>query len=94
MALSPGGTFPWWHFSLVALLLSAGLVAHGKAPLFVFDYLNMLNLSFLIKENVPHDPVARLVALFTWWHFSLVALLLVAGLVAHGKAYGYLFLTI
>ena len=47
----------------------------------------MLNLSFLIMENVPHDPVA----LFSWWHFFLVALLLVAGPVAHGKAYGYLF---
>ena len=49
---SPGGTFTWWHFFLVALLLVAGPVAHGKAYGYLFfDYLNMLNSSFLIIEK-------------------------------------------
>ena len=72
---SPGGTFIWWHFFLVALLLVAFPVAHGKAYSYVFFYYsNMLNPSSPIMKNVPHDPVAHLVALFPWWHFYQVAL--------------------
>ena len=72
---SPGGTFIWWHFFLEALLLVAFPVAHGKAYSYVFFYYsNMINPSSPIMENVPHDPVAHLVALFPWWHFYLVAL--------------------
>ena len=41
---SPGGTFTWWHFFLVALLLVAGPVAHGKAYGYLFfDFLIILN---------------------------------------------------
>ena len=63
------------NFFLVALLRVTCPMAYGKAygNLF-FDYLNMLNLSSLIMENVPHDPVAHLVALFSWWRFFSVAL--------------------
>ena len=59
----------------MALLPIACPEAHGKACSYLFfDYLIMLNLFFLITKNVPHDLVAHLVALFSWWHFYLVAL--------------------
>ena len=59
----------------MALLPVACPAAHGKAHEFLFfGYLNMLNLSSLVMENVPHDPVAHLVALFSWWRFFSVAL--------------------
>ena len=60
---SPGGTFTWWHFFLVALLPVASPLAHGKAYGYLFfDHLNMLNPSSPMIENVPHDSVAHLVA--------------------------------